>query len=180
MVKPGIDYHVEAAKRFYSVPHALVGQVLDLRLTATSVEVMHKGQRVASHSRHGQGRFSTLTEYMPKSHQAHRDWSPGRFMNWAGDIGPCTAQVVKQQLENRPHPEHGYRACLGRLNLSRRYDRSRLEKACERALSIRSANYKSISSILKKGLDKQPIEGEEDVQSELPLHANVRGADYYH
>jgi len=178
--KPGIDYHVEAAKRFYSVPHALVGQVLDLRLTATTVEVMHQGRRVASHPRHGQGRFSTLTEHMPKSHQAHREWSPGRFMNWAADIGPCTAQVVKQQLENRPHPEHGYRACLGLLNLSRRYDRSRLEKACERALSIRSANYKSISSILKKGLDKQPVEKEEGVQGELPLHTNVRGASYYH
>lgn len=179
-VKPGIDYHIEAAKRFYSVPHALVGHTLDLRLTATSVEIMHKGHRVAAHPRHGQGRFSTLTEHMPKSHQAHRDWSPGRFMNWASDIGPCTTQVVKQQLENRPHPEHGYRACLGLLNLSRRYDKARLEKACERALLIRSASYKSIASILKKGLDKQPVEGEENTQKELPLHTNVRGAGYYH
>ena len=86
---------------------------------------------------------------MPKSHQAHRDWSPGRFLNWAADIGPCTAQVVKQQLEDRPHPEHGYRACLGLLNLGRRYDRQRLEKACERALAIRSASYQSVASILK-------------------------------
>lgn len=179
-VKPGIDYHIEAAKRFYSVPHALVGQVLDLRLTATTVEVMHKGQRVASHSRCGEGRFSTVIEHMPKSHQAHRTWSPGRFMTWAGDIGPCTAQVVKQQLTDRPHPEHGYRACLGLLNLSRRYDRSRLEMACERALSIRSANYTSIASILKKGLDKQPIEREESGPDELTPHTNVRGAGYYH
>lgn len=179
-VKPGIDYHVEVAKRFYSVPHALVGQTLDLRLTATTLEVMHKGQRVAAHPRHGQGRFSTLTEHMPKSHQAHRDWSPGRFMHWASDIGPCTAQVVKQQLEDRPHPEHGYRACLGLLNLSRRYDKGRLEKACERALLIRSASYKSIVSILKKGLDKQSLDGEDNTHGELPLHTNVRGAGYYH
>lgn len=179
-VKPGIDYHVEAEKRFYSVPHALVGQTLDLRLTATAVEIMHKGHRVAAHSRHGQGRFSTLTEHMPKSHQAHRDWSPGRFMNWASDIGPCTTQVVKQQLEDRPHPEHGYRACLGLLNLSRRYDKGRLENACERALSIRSASYKSIASILKKGLDRQPLDGEDNTQGELPWHTNVRGAGYYH
>ncbi len=79
--KPGIDYHVEVDKRFYSVPHALVGQVLDLRITAATIEVMHKGKRVASHARYGQGRFSTQTPHMPKSHQAHREWSPGRFLN---------------------------------------------------------------------------------------------------
>lgn len=178
--KPGIDYHVQVDQRFYSVPHALVGQSLELRVTATTVEVMHKGKRVATHARHGQGRYSTLTEHMPKSHQAHRDWSPGRFLNWAADIGPCTAQVVRQQLEDRPHPEHGYRACLGLLNLGRRYDHQRLENACERALAIRSASYQSVASILKQGLDRLPPEDDSTVQDELPLHGNVRGAGYYH
>ncbi|WP_419594206.1 IS21 family transposase, partial [Thiolapillus sp.] len=174
--KPGIDYHVAVDKRFYSVPHALVGKPLELRITAATVEVMHKGKRVASHPRHGSGRFSTLTAHMPKSHRAHREWSPGRFLNWAADIGPCTAQVVKQQLENRPHPEHGYRACLGLLNLAKRYDRTRLEAACERTLMIRSARYHSIASILKQGLDQLPPGEEVDTQEELPLHGNVRGA----
>ncbi len=178
--KPGIDYRVEVDKRFYSVSHALVGQALDLRITATTVEVMHKGKRVASHARHGQGRYSTLTEHIPKSRQAHRDWSPGRFMNWAADIGPCTAQVVKQQLEDRPHPEHGYRACPGLLNLGKRYDPTRLEKTCERALAIRSASYQSVASILQQGLDQLPPEDENSTQGELPLHGNVRGAGYYH
>ncbi len=178
--KPGIDYHVQVDQRFYSVPHALVGQTLELRITATTVEVMHKGKRVASHARHGQGRYSTLTEHMPRSHQAHRDWSPGRFLNWAADIGPCTAQVVRQQLEDRPHPEHGYRACLGLLNLGRRYDRQRLENACERALAIRSASYQSVASILKQGLDRLPPEDDATTPEELPLHGNVRGAGYYH
>lgn len=80
---------------------------------------MHKGKRVAAHPRHGKGCFVTVTGHIHKSRQAHRDWSPGRFMNWARDIGPCTSQVIKQQLENRPHPKHGYRACPGLLNLSR-------------------------------------------------------------
>jgi transposase len=178
--KPGIDYHVEVDKRLYSVPHALVGRTLDLRISACSVEIMHKGQRVAAHARHGKGRYTTVTEHMPKSHQAHREWSPGRFLNWAADIGPCTAEVVKQQLQDRPHPEHGYRACLGLLNLSRRYSRQRLEAACERALSIRSASYKSVASILKQGLDRLALESEGETQGELPLHTNVRGAGYYH
>jgi hypothetical protein len=163
-----------------TVPHALVGQTLYLRITATSVEVMHKGQRVAAHPRQSKERFVNITEHMPKSHQAHRAWSPRRFLNWARDIERCTAQVVKQQLAGRPHPEHGYRPCLGLLNLSRRYARSRLEKACERALSIRSTSYQSISSILKQGLDGQPLDKDADAQAELPLHTNVRGAGYYH
>ena len=178
--RPGIDYHVSVAKRFYSVPHALVGQTLDVRLTAETVEVLHKGNRVAVHPRQGPQLYSTLVEHMPSSHRAHREWSPGRFLNWAQDIGPCTRQVVQQQLENRPHPEHGYRACLGLLNLARRYSKSRLEKACERALAIRSINYQSIASILKQGLDQQALEGDEHLQDDLPLHDNVRGADYYH
>ncbi len=178
--KPGIDYHIEVDKRFYSVPHALIGQSLEVRATATTVEVMHKGKRVAAHSRHGKKRFVTITDHMPKSHQAHRQWSPKRFLSWAADIGPCTAQVIEHQLTDRPHPEHGYRACLGLLNLSRRYSRPRLEQACARALSIRSATYKSISSILKQGLDQQPLEEERPIQEELPLHANVRGPNYYH
>ena len=178
--KPGIDYHISVQKRFYSVPHALVGQTLDVRLTAETVEVLHKGRRVAVHPRRGPLRFSTLVDHMPSSHLAHREWSPGRFLHWAQDIGPCTRQVVQQQLESRPHPEHGYRACLGLLNLSRRYSRVRLEKACERALAIRSINYQSIASILKQGLDQQTLEGDSHLQDDLPLHDNVRGATYYH
>jgi len=104
---------------------------------------------------------------------------PGHFLHWGQDIGPCTRQVVQQQLENLPHPEHGYRACLGLLNLSRRYSRVRLERACERALAIRSINYQSIASILKQGLDQQALEGDSHLQDDLPLHGNVRGATYY-
>lgn len=178
--KPGIDYHIAIDKRFYSVPHNLVGTTLDVRLTATTLEVLHKGQRVASHARHGQGRYSTDTAHMPKAHRAHRDWSPGRFLDWARSIGPCTAQVIEQQLTDRPHPEHGYRSCLGLLKLARGYGKPRLEAACQRALAIHSASYRSVASILKQGLDQQPLPDDQTGQAELPLHTNVRGPGYYH
>lgn len=180
--RPGIDYHIEVDKRLYSVPHALVGVVLDVRVTDTAVEVMHKGQRVALHPRHGKGRFVTLNEHMPKSHQAHRNWSPGRFLNWARAIGTATFDVVEGLLKDRPHPEHGYRACLGLLNLSRRYGHERLEQACARALAINSASYKSIASILKQGLDQLTLPNIDEAAepAELPAHHNVRGAHYYH
>jgi transposase len=178
--KPGIDYHVEVDKHYYSVPHRWVGQMLDVRATATTVEVFHKGQRVASHPRARKRGFSTLPEHMPKSHREHREWSPGRFLNWAREIGPCTLEVVKRQLEERPHPEHGYRSCLGLLSHARRYSKPRLEAACDRALRIHSPSYRSVTSILKQGLDQQPLPQDEEAQGELPLHTNVRGPDYYH
>jgi len=178
--KPGIDYHIEVDKRFYSVPHRWVGHVLDVRATASAVEVFHKGQRIAAHARSHSKPFTTLPEHMPSSHRQHRQWSPGRFLNWAKQIGPATLEVVKRQLEDLPHPEHGYRRCLGLLNHARRYSKSRLEAACERALAIHSPNYRSVTSILKQGLDQQPLPQDEPVQDELPLHANVRGPGYYH
>ncbi len=178
--KPGIDYHVEVGKHYYSVPHTWVGRVLDVRATATVVEVFHKGVRIASHPRARGGGFTTCPEHMPKSHREHRQWSPGRFLNWAKDIGPATLQVVKRQLHERPHPEHGYRSCLGLLSHARRYGKTRLEAACERALAIHSPTYRSVTSILQQGLDREPVAGEEDTPTPLPLHANVRGPGYYH
>lgn len=178
--RPGIDYHIAVDQRFYSVPHNLVGQVLTVRLTAATVEILYKGQRVASHARHGEGRYVTETAHMPKAHRAHRDWSPARFLDWAKSIGPCTAQVIEQQLIDRPHPEHGYRACLGLLKLSRGYGKPRLEAACARALALHAASYRSVASILKQGLDQQPLHDERSGQAELPLHGNVRGPGYYH
>ncbi len=178
--KPGIDYHVEVDKRFYSVPHRWVGHVLDVRATASAVEVFHKGQRIAVHARSHSKPFSTLPEHMPSSHRQHREWSPGRFLNWAQEMGPATLEVVKRQLEDLPHPEHGYRRCLGLLNHARRYGKARLEAACARALAIHAPNYRSVTSILKQGLDRQPLPESEPAQGELPLHANVRGPGYYH
>ena len=181
VVRPGIDYHVEIDRRFYSVPHALVGQRLEARYTAHSVEIFHRHQRIAVHPRHGAQPFSTLPEHMPRSHRAHREWSPSRFLRWAEEIGPETRAVVQGQLENRPHPEHGYRACLGLLRLARRFDPARLEAACRRASRIGSPNYASIQSILSSGLDLLEEEQDEAPASRpLPTHENVRGADYYH
>ncbi len=179
-VKAGIDYHVELDRHYYSVPHRWVGHLLDMRSTATLVEVFRKSQRIASHPRSHKGGFSTLAEHMPRSHRAHQQWSPGRFLNWAKDIGPATLEVVKRQLRDLPHPEHGYRRCLGLLSHARRYSKPRLEAACERALAIHSPSYRSVTSILKQGLDQQPLPQDEAVQEELPLHANVRGPGYYH
>jgi transposase len=179
----GIDYHVELDERYYSVPHSLVRQKLELRFTATTVECFFKGKRVASHRRSAKrGAPTTLPEHMPESHRKHMQWTPGRLLNWALSIGPATRDVVKWQLENRPHPEQGYRACLGLLNLAKRYGEARLEAACRRALAIGSPKRKSIKSILEAKLDQHPDlfpASDNTVSTHPPQHSNVRGADYF-
>jgi transposase len=128
IAKVNIDYHVEVDGHYYSVPHSLVRQKLELRVSATTVECYFKNKRVAAHVRsHQRGHHTTLAEHMPEAHRKHLQWTPGRLLNWAYVIGPGTRDVVRWQLEHRPHPEQGYRACLGLLNLARRYGEQRLE-----------------------------------------------------
>ena len=180
-----IDYHVEIDGHYYSVPHSLVRHKLEVSFTASTIECFFKGKRVAVHVRsHSRGRHTTLAEHMPESHRKHSEWSPGRLLNWGLSIGPGTRDVVKWQFENRPHPEQGYRACLGLLNLARHYGPERLEAACRRALAIGSPTRKRIKSILDAKLDQHPelfpTPASEAPASPPPApHANVRGAEYF-
>ncbi len=177
--KVAIDYHAEVDHHYYSVPHQHVGERVDVRLSATTVEIFLRGRRVASHLRSQvRGGYSTLAEHMPESHRRHLEWTPARIVRWAEETGPQTASLVKAVMESRPHPEQGYRSCLGIMRLGKRYGDERLEAACTRALAIRGLSYRSVESILKIGLDQQPL------PEALPLvpartHELVRGRGYY-
>jgi len=176
-----IDYHVEVDHHYYSVPHScsLMHEQVDIRLTATTVEVIHRNERVWLHRRSYQpGRHTTVPEHMPKAHRAHLEWSPSRLMHWGATIGPQTEALVKAILESRPHPEQGYRSCLGILRLAKRYGDPRLEAAAGRAVSVGARSYRHVDSILKHGLDRLPLEDEKP-SSPVLLHDNVRGPDYY-
>jgi transposase len=175
-----IDYHVEFDEHYYSVPYQLARQAVEVRATASIVEVFHRGRRVASHVRgYGRKRFFTLPEHMPAAHRAHLEWTPSRLVAWGASIGPPVAELVEAILNTRPHPEHGYRACLGLMNLVKRYDRERVVAACQRALAIGGTSYRSVEAILKHGLDKVPL-ASEPAAKVVPLqHANLRGAAYY-
>ncbi len=174
-----IDYHVEVDRHWYSVPYQLVGQKADVRLAATTVEIFVRGRRVASHLRSTRpGRHTTEPDHMPESHRRHLEWSPGRIVRWAEGTGPATGALVAAILASRPHPEQGYRSCLGILRLGRRYGPERLEAAAARALAIGARSYRSVESILRTGLDRQPLP---DAAPAAPArrHANVRGGTYY-
>ena len=178
--KVNIDYHVEYEGHYYSVPHRLVGAKVELRITGLLLECFAANQRVAGHPVSAvRGGFTTTPEHMPASHRAHLEWTPAKLITWGQRIGVSTAAVVTWQLEHRPHPELGYRACLGLLALVRRYSAERLEGACTRAMAIRAPNLRSVTNILKSGLDRQPSLLPA-TDSPVIAHENVRGPDYYH
>lgn len=178
-VRANIDYHVDLERHYYSVPHQLVGQELEARYTATTVEIFHRGMRVASHMRSFTAyAASTVNDHRPRSHQAHLEWTPSRLIGWAETVGRATAEVVRTILERKPHPEMGYRACLGIMSLAKTYTAARLEAASQRALLLGAFSYQSLKSILKRSLDQQPVL-ELDSDKAGPRHDNVRGAEYY-
>jgi transposase len=179
--KVNIDYHVELDRHFYSVPHPLVHERVELRFTATTLEVFHKEQRVAAHRRSPRrGQYTTRPAHMPKAHQKHLQWTPSRLIHWGRSMGPKTAELLEAILADRPHPEQGYRSCLGILRLSKQYGPERLEAACARALPVRARSYRHVQSILKNGLDR--VRSADDRKASRPpvRHENVRGGDYYH
>lgn len=177
-VRVHIDNHIEFEGHRYSVPHALVGMALEMRITAGSMEVLHRGQRVASHMRCAhKGGFTTVPEHLPERHQAQAQWTPERLIAWGQRIGVVCAATVGRMLERQKHPEHAYRACLGLLGLSKRYGDARLEAACVLACSLGTSKYTHIRDILLNRRDL--LEPSTTPEWTSPSHAHVRGANYY-
>ncbi len=175
----GPDYHLEVENHFYSVPYQLVGKELDIRFTASTVECLHRGQRVACHVRsYVAGKCSTLPDHLPAAHRHYAEWTPQKLVKWAHQNGSATGEVVEAILISKPHPHQGFYSCLGLRSLSRRYGTDRLEAACRRALVIRGLSYKSIRSMLKNGLDRQALPDNAPSAKAIE-HGNVRGASYY-
>ena len=178
-VTANIDYHVEFDRRYYSVPFQLVRQRLEVRATASTIEVFKANHRVASHVReHGRRRYVTDPDHMPASHRAHLEWTPSRLVAWGSTISADTAAVVEKILATKVHPEQGYRACLGIMGLTRRYGNDRVGAACRRALACGAISYTSVKSILAENLDRLALPDPSPTPPP-PAHENLRGADYW-
>jgi transposase len=176
--RPNIDYHIALDHNFYSVPYQLKDESLEARVTASAVEVFFKGRRIAGHVRlTGRGRYATQVEHMPRAHRAHAEWTPSRLIAWATQNGPATGRLVAGILERRPHPEQGYRACLGLMRLGRTYGAARLEAACQRAEHLRSYRFRTVEHILIHQQDRLPLD--EPPARPALTHENLRGATYY-
>jgi transposase len=174
-----IDYHVAFDHHWYSVPYQLTQQEVEVRGTATTVEIFHRGVRVASHARSSvPHRATTLNEHRPKAHQRHLEWTPSRLVDWAGKTGPATAELFDRILASKRHPEQGYRSCLGILRLGKRYPDQRLEAAARRALALNACSYHSVKSMLEHNLDGLSIEPAAEPGPPLN-HPNIRGSEYF-
>jgi transposase len=176
----GVDYHVELEGHFYSVPHRFARSEVEVRLTPRAVEIFLKGERIAAHLRaSGNHRHTTVSEHMPSSHRRYADWTVERIRREATSIGPATAALCELILERRPHPEQGFRACLGIVRLVRPFGADRLEAAATRAIEIGTLTYGSVRSILDNKLDHQAAQ--RPPANGVPiLHPNIRGPRYYH
>jgi transposase len=174
-----IDYHVEVDHNFYSVPYQLVHALVEARATRATIEIFFNGRRVAVHAAlTGRGHFATQVAHMPRAHRAHAEWSPSRLIAWAEQTGAATGRLVAGILERRPHPEQGYRACLGLMRLGRVHGVDRLDAACARAERLRSYRYKTVEHILHHQQDRLPLDDPPPARPAL-THENVRGAAFY-
>lgn len=181
--RAGADYHVEVHGFFYSVPHSLIRQQVDVRATAKTIEIFHRGKRVAAHQRrYGGRRHGTDPEHMPSSHRRYADWTPDRFRRWAASVGPETEGLIVAIMASRPHPEQGFRTCLGVLRLYRGLAPARAEAVSARAVAIGGLTYKSIASLLSlsKAAAGLPAKLTTTEPAAVTDHANLRGPGYFH
>jgi len=174
-----IDYHVAFDHHWYSVPYQLTQQEVEVRATATMVEIFHRGVRVASHARSQVPHAATtVNDHRPKAHQRHLEWTPSRLVDWAKTIGAATAELLDRIMASKRHPEQGYRSCLGILRLAQQYSNQRVEAAARRAIALHACSYQSIKSILACHLDSQAIEPAAEPRPPLD-HPNIRGSEYF-
>ncbi len=178
-----IDYHVEYDGRYYSVPYKRVHAEVEVRATATLVEIFQAGKRIASHRRSLERRGSMVTEpgHRPANHR-HQVWPPERLIAWGASFGPSVARVVELTLGRYVNPEQGYRACLGLMRTAQRHGAVRMNAACERALSVSTIGgprRKYIEAILKRGLEREEAPASPTPRTSPLTHENVRGGDYY-
>ncbi|HVS56026.1 MAG TPA: IS21 family transposase, partial [Casimicrobiaceae bacterium] len=174
------DYHIEVADHYYSVPSKLIREMVEARITSATVEIFHKGQRIASHAFSAvRNRHTTITEHMPSAHRRYAEWTPAKMMSEAALIGPAAIALVEAIMKAKPHPEQGFRSCLGIISLVRTYGSERVEAASRRGNDIGATTYGSIKSILQSGLDKAYANSK--APDGPPIrHANIRGRGYYH
>jgi integrase len=179
--KVNINYHVSLDEHFYSVPYQLVQKTVTIRYTANTVEILHGNKRVASHQRsHKKYGYSTLTEHMPAKHSEYAKWTPEQMGQWAGEAGPSARQVAETLMTGRLHPQQGFNSVLGIIRLGEKYGKDQLERACARALYIKSISLKTVRTILSTGMDNIPIDHGKNPDIERPIdHENIRGPSYY-
>lgn len=181
--KVQFNYHIylKEDNHYYSIPYQHRGKHVEVRYTATIVEIYLNNNRIALHKRNFRKfSYSTIKDHMPPGHKFMDDWSAEKFIGWSQKIGVHVTEVIEGILSTKAHPEQGYKVCLGILNLSKEHGKDRLNSACKRALYLDSLSLKVIKNILNNGLEKMKDDNGSERQLDLFHHENIRGPEYYH
>lgn len=184
LLKVSIDYHIQLEHAFYSVLYQLIHKRVEVWYSTTTVSIYYEGREVATHPRmKKRGAYSTQTIHMSSAHQKYLEWSPGRIIDWGLTIGPHTSKLLQTIMERRPHPEMGYRSCLGLMRTFETYkakedglDEEQLDMIADYALKHQKFRLKQIKALLKS----PPKSSEEETGLfELSNNTNIRGSGYY-
>jgi len=178
-VNVGLDYRVKVDQCLYSVPYQLCRKAVDVRITESTIEILHGGRRIASHERYDGVGDRVRPEHMPPNHRYFKEWNINDALDWAQIIGSNTHHFLTLIFENTRVREQGYRAHNTFKKLERDMGADRLEAACNRAIAIGATSLSSIRSILRNQLDRVPVQPEEAKEADFE-HTNIRGSDYYH
>ena len=179
-VRANADYHVQIGWHWYSVPYALAHEELEVCLTATTVELLHRGTRVAAHVRSAvEGGFTTDAAHRPANHRAWAERDPGGLLAWAEQSGPNTTWMMKRILESNIHRDQTWRSGRALMRMGETYGAARTEVACERALRHGARSYKPIERMLRLEMDLRPDPTAPAEGSSPIAHDQIRGPDYY-
>lgn len=167
-------------KHYYSVPFKYISKKVKIIYSKTTVEIYYMYERIALHKRlRSPYNYTTIEDHMASTHRFVSDWSAEKFIGWAASIHPDVKLFIERILEKKHHPEQAYKSCVGVLSFAKKVGEERLINACKRALDYGYYNYKIIQTILEKGLDNYNETSEENTQTQMPLHENIRGENYY-
>jgi transposase len=170
---------LNADKHYYSVPYRFIGKKVKLMYSRSIVEIYYHYERIAIHQRlKSPYNYTTDKEHLASAHRFVTDWTPERFLSWAGKIHEDVQLYILKILDRKQHPEQAYKSCIGILSFAKKVGNDRLIKACQRALGYGVYNYKTIQSILEKRMDYYDND-DENGQLQMPLHDNIRGENYY-
>lgn len=181
MATVGQNGHVQLSKdkHYYSVPYQYIRKKVKLLYSASTVKIYHKYNQIAVHKRNLKPHnYTTQPDHLASTHKFITEWTPQRFINWGASIDEYVKEFIIRLLEQWVHPEQAYKSCLGVLSFAKKVGNERLTAACKRALDYGIYNYRTIETILQKGLDTMG-EKEENEMPRLPFHTNIRGNKYY-
>ena len=170
---------LSADKHYYSVPYRYIGKKVKLLFSRYTVEIYYNYERIALHARTRISyHYTTDKEHLASTHRFVAEWTPQKFIQWAEGIHEDVKLYILKVLQRKQHPEQAYKSCVGILSFTKKVEKERLIKACQRALGYGAYNYKTIQTILEKELDKKDAPQEMDLFF-MPQHDNIRGENYY-